>query len=293
MQVGLGRLYYQRHDFDHWRPLPRLRAVTLGEYSLRTVLFDEGVICFPQKAMGDNCTLRLGKGDYNLYLLSSSNAVRVHDGNNAGIAIEFQCIGELQCEITSSRGEKGETTAQAFPLAQLARHIRHIRLELSESPHNWKIVGAQKPKTSTQSARAAPHWCRSSEVTQISQAKPAPKSLNAATPVPLSRETPSSITGPASVKPIVIIDSTGRSSSLASRVHANAMHPQIPLVLTPAQLPKSRKRTLTEIEAEEDNLEKEKVFMAKYRERKRQLREERKGAANDDESPRWEARKGN
>ncbi|KAL8826242.1 MAG: hypothetical protein Q9170_007473 [Blastenia crenularia] len=286
LEINMAWLFYQRMEsesFDYRNILPQLPAAGLSEYgNVGPVKFRQGDIIIASKARGKSATLELLKGCYTVESLQMEKSLIDHQSAKEVVALTIVVKVFSECYCTG-RGVK----ARSFPLAMFATTMKSIRLELDKGRHNWKglgrikkdIFGHQSPDDildqlkllrlgSPPNNTAQPVVKAESPQSRVTNA-----STNRASPKP-SAPTPQGATPSSSA---TLSSSVNYQTSQASsdRLHLSSgptsLQPATPLVST------NKKRTRAEIDAQYDELEKEEEeFVARSRERKKQLREELK-----------------
>ncbi|KAL8675764.1 MAG: hypothetical protein Q9186_007621 [Xanthomendoza sp. 1 TL-2023] len=289
MQTGKGMMYYKEDFTDEptglWAPLPQSPAATLSNFAnVWPVSFQEGYIFITQQADGYGCILRLTKDDYTLISLEVTEPLDSNRLSNVIVAV-LRCNKRLlkgvvtSSQVMSSRRKDISATAEAIPLAKHCHLIRTIRLELSEQPSLWKVSGVKKASTTAElrsqlkqlfdiyvPARPADTECEPGYMMLLEDVEEDNGEL-----FPIFTHGP---TTPSNQQTSPHLSSIQPNSNDVSPT----FHQRLPSPAAP-QTSSKRKRAVAEIEAEEDNIEKEmEEFMARARDRKKQLREERKHA---------------
>ncbi|KAL8786497.1 MAG: hypothetical protein Q9213_002724 [Squamulea squamosa] len=279
IEVNMAKLYYTPHDSFDFKRLPSLPAAGLGDFgNVNPVIFDGDSISFTQKGGGKSCTARLAKGEYYIRSLTIERQFMVPTGGETAVTVLIECRSQPKCEITGSRRKNGMLKAKAIPLGNLVNQMNFVRIELSDICSHWKVRGAARGKTLDALKTQLEQHCAG--YMSIAPAEPNPRSGFRSNPTEEHETLPNGVHKTSAVS---AVSSTPMVHHLQPETSVN--HPSstvtsaVPMSVpqTPAILHQQtgRKRTLEEMEAQYDEIEKvEKDFMASIREKKEKLWEE-------------------
>ncbi|KAI4184082.1 MAG: hypothetical protein LQ346_006171 [Caloplaca aetnensis] len=300
LKLESATLSYQIRHEERWRVLRR--AGREGTFNVGPVLFEADSISITQESNGNRCILKVDRAVFTVRYLTLAK----HPARDPGNLIEFQCNTPAHCDFKSYTGDKGIAKAEEFPLAKISDQMYRVRLQLSATLGQWKILGgarAERPESLALVKWQLKQLCGVVSLEKPMGGKPGPKPkevvMGASRPVRrpsvFTREpviTPASPEGPCRQalggyddkitpppSPMPIPKPAEVPPRVGSGAYAGAATPHpLPVPTTP-QPPSVRKRTRAQIDAEYDELEKEEEVLARLvrcRERKRQLEAERK-----------------